>query len=394
MRFKGMAQQTVSAGGVGTLVLGVDLGGTSKQVLEEVASWPVPVYVVKNSMPGVTFHPKIYLLRWSDCALIVVGSNNLTDGGLFRNYEAASLVWYELPEDDTVYAANVEQLRRFIQPQPPTGTRLTATYLASLLALAEIPSEAEARANRKHGTAVGAGRPAGIFGFELISGSPQLPLELQRLVLAARGKQRAEYEKKARAHRRRINEVQAEATLDPAKVAEVEAAAPELEKPLAYMSAHALYVHLPQMKADNPKIPGEMRIPLEALEVAPDFWGWPEMYADRDISPRGGAATAEEREYHNRRARWQTWAVDDPTTIEEADVRMYMYGNSSDFRIMIGALNKFEGRRSDIIRITQVFGRDVAYECVLARTGTPEHSEWSTYLVNSIRNSDRRYGYA
>lgn len=149
MRFKEMAQHTVDAGGTGRLVVGVDLGGTSKQVLQEVASWPVPVFVVKNSMPGITFHPKIYHMRWPDRALIIVGSNNLTDGGLFRNYEAASLIWYDLLTDATAYAANVEQIKRFTEPRPPTGNKLTTAYLASLLALTEIPSEAEARANRK-----------------------------------------------------------------------------------------------------------------------------------------------------------------------------------------------------------------------------------------------------
>lgn len=391
MRFKDLAQQTAGRGGDPRLVIGVDLGGTSKQVLKELASWPARVFVVKNSLPGITFHPKIYLLRWPDRALLIVGSNNLTDGGLFRNYEAASVSWYSFPYDDAVYAADLRKIERFTEPAPPTGNELTPSYLASLLALEEIPSEAEAQANRRRGPTRDP-RPAGIFGFESIPSSPRLPPELQRLVLAARAEQHAEYARKTREYKKRIRVLLAEA--DPDSAAEIVSAAPQIEAPLAHMSAHALYVHLPQMKADNPRIPGEMRIPLVALEVAPDFWGWPRMYVDRDPSPRGGAATTEQRAYKDRQARWRTWAIEDPALAEEADVRMYMYENSSDFRMMIGALNKFSGRRGDIIRITPTFGDIVAYECALARAGTAEHAEWLAYMVNDVRNSDRRYGYA
>ena len=71
-------------------VLGIDLGGTSQEVLKELLDWAVDVYVVKHRVPGHTFHPKLYLFEWHDRATIITGSNNLTEGGFFRNYESAA----------------------------------------------------------------------------------------------------------------------------------------------------------------------------------------------------------------------------------------------------------------------------------------------------------------
>jgi hypothetical protein len=54
LRLKPTAAEIKLAGGDVRLVLGVDLGGTSKEVLQEVASWKVSVTIVKNRMFGIT----------------------------------------------------------------------------------------------------------------------------------------------------------------------------------------------------------------------------------------------------------------------------------------------------------------------------------------------------
>ena len=41
-----------------------------------------------NAIPRATFHPKIYLFESLITATLFVGSNNLTDGGFYTNYEA------------------------------------------------------------------------------------------------------------------------------------------------------------------------------------------------------------------------------------------------------------------------------------------------------------------
>jgi len=47
-RIKPIFQEVQTSGGKARLVLGVDLGGTSKEVLQEVAGWGISVIIVKN----------------------------------------------------------------------------------------------------------------------------------------------------------------------------------------------------------------------------------------------------------------------------------------------------------------------------------------------------------
>jgi hypothetical protein len=173
LRFRPRVAEIKASGGAVRLVLGVDLGGTSKEVLQEVASWEVPVTIVKNRMFGVTFHPKLYVLRWPTRAEIIVGSNNLTDGGLYRNYEASSRTVYALPDEQAALDKALSELKRFLQPIGPIAAALTPAYLSTLLALPEIPPEAVARRTRAEG--IPRRPPSSVFGYESIPQAPKAP---------------------------------------------------------------------------------------------------------------------------------------------------------------------------------------------------------------------------
>jgi len=71
-RFKKVLSDLSEGGTDVSVVVGVDMGGTSKEVLEELAKWPVKVFVFKNRRAGVTFHPKIYLIECATTADITV----------------------------------------------------------------------------------------------------------------------------------------------------------------------------------------------------------------------------------------------------------------------------------------------------------------------------------
>jgi hypothetical protein len=173
LRMKSRVAAVRDTGGDARMVLGVDLGGTSKEVLQEVSAWSIPVTIVKNRLFGVTFHPKLYMMRWEDHAELLVGSNNLTDGGLYRNYEAATRAIYYLPADAHAFAKAQSELSRFIKPSGPVATALTASYLSSLLAAPEIPSEASARKARAEG--IPKRPPSSLFGYEAIPPAPKGP---------------------------------------------------------------------------------------------------------------------------------------------------------------------------------------------------------------------------
>lgn len=70
--------------------VGIDLFGTSQEGLIDLleATPGGQIFVYRNNGP-YTFHPKVYLFKSEYRAHIIVGSGNLTGGGLFTNYEAS-----------------------------------------------------------------------------------------------------------------------------------------------------------------------------------------------------------------------------------------------------------------------------------------------------------------
>lgn len=134
------------------LTVGIDLGGTSKEVLEELLRWNCEVFVFHNPISRATFHPKVYLFESASAATLIVGSNNLTDGGFYTNYEASIRYDFVLPADVAQYRQIVDPLRPFIEPQGATVQRLTAELIAVLTSRGQLTTEAQARERRRNQT--------------------------------------------------------------------------------------------------------------------------------------------------------------------------------------------------------------------------------------------------
>lgn len=132
------------------LTVGIDLDGTSRDVLEELLRWNCEVFIFHNPIPRATFHPKIYLFESAAAATLFVGSNNLTDGGFYTNYEAAIRHDFELPADAEPYRMMAEPLLPFIEPAGVTVQRLTAELITTLAARGLLMTEAQARERRRN----------------------------------------------------------------------------------------------------------------------------------------------------------------------------------------------------------------------------------------------------
>lgn len=366
MRVKRQILQLKEYGSDIRFVLGIDLGGTSHEVLAELLEWDVDVRIVKHRIPRHTFHPKLYLFEWTDRATIIIGSNNMTEGGFFGNYECAARITYLLPKETKAFDTARSQLARFLQPDGSTAYQLTKKLLAELLARGVIPAEAEARkafdtAAKSEASPKREGQP--IFGQEEFATPPPLPPELiARLVKDVRT-------------RRTAAKKEAAATLP------VDDQTRDLILPAAF------YMTLPTLQGDN--ILGEGRIPLEAIELAKEFWGWPDEYT-REVSTRGRSS----RVYWNWRPQWRVWSVEAPDAITTQEVRMYMYENSSDFRFYVRPLVNAGGNLGDVVRIRRIAEPDAEYECVLARQQTSEYREWIKACTQPVRSSTRCFGYA
>jgi len=369
MRFKHSLLGLAENGAVVRIVIGVDMGGTSREVLQELTTWaPVEVFIYRNRRPGHTFHPKVALIESPSEADIFVGSNNLTEGGFFRNYEAASRITYALPADAAAYTAACNELRRFLEPKLPLGLRLTAQLYSTLANRSDIPSEAQLQADRRRQRTES--QPVGraqiqteVFGTEQLPSPPPLPAGLLEALSQAVNLRRRD---------RRAKPTES-------------VAVPALTSP-AQIAPASFYMILPKLQGAN--IPGEARIPLAAIKMAEDFWGWPESYERRD-SPRGG----EERVYYNWKSYWRIANAATPNIQNRQEVRMYMYKNSSDFRFYARPLVNAGADIGDIVKITRIASSDVDFECLLARKGTPEYAEWLPFCTIAVRQSQRSFGY-
>lgn len=91
LRIKDSLDRFRKRGGIVNAYVGIDLGGTSYEALTALLLHTDSLNVV-HSEKGQTFHTKIYQFLGKDKGLIVVGSHNLTGGGLWTNLESSVII--------------------------------------------------------------------------------------------------------------------------------------------------------------------------------------------------------------------------------------------------------------------------------------------------------------
>ena len=92
-----------------TVIIGIRNGITSAQGLQTAIEFGCTTYAVDTGSRNVIFHPKIYFSRNADEARLIVGSANLTVGGLNSNIEASVLMTLDLEEEaDAAFVADIE----------------------------------------------------------------------------------------------------------------------------------------------------------------------------------------------------------------------------------------------------------------------------------------------
>ena len=82
-------------------IVGIDHDGTSYEGLRDLLAAVEPngrVIVFHNRLAH-TFHPKVYVFKSAGAAEVIAGSGNLTEGGLFTNYEASIRLSLDLTKD-------------------------------------------------------------------------------------------------------------------------------------------------------------------------------------------------------------------------------------------------------------------------------------------------------
>lgn len=90
-----------------------------------------------------TFHPKLYLFKSPSAAEVLIGSGNLTEGGLYTNYESTVKINLDLSKtDDREVARSIEhELDHWSDTSTGAAKHLDAPLLEKLVAAGLVQSE-------------------------------------------------------------------------------------------------------------------------------------------------------------------------------------------------------------------------------------------------------------
>lgn len=146
-------------GGVLSTTVGVDLDNTTTDGLRSllaIGSGKNANAFVHHNESGTIFHPKLYLLRNATEARLIIGSNNVTEAGMFRNTEAT--LQLDLQLGDPVLTSTLEALDAWRDVTTGLALPLDEPLIQALETNGYIKSEAQIR--REQAARSSAGRRA------------------------------------------------------------------------------------------------------------------------------------------------------------------------------------------------------------------------------------------
>lgn len=134
-------------GGRLSIIVGIDLQNTTReglQALLELERFGQCETFVYHNEAGSVLHPKLYLFRNEEEARLIVGSNNITESGLYVNVEAGLQV--DTDVNATVISETLDALSSWKDTASRLAVRLDGDFLARLSHDGYVPDEAAARA--------------------------------------------------------------------------------------------------------------------------------------------------------------------------------------------------------------------------------------------------------
>jgi HKD family nuclease len=143
---EGLSNFLRNGGGL-SVIVGIDLQNTTKEGLQALLDLEqhggCETFVYHNEAGGV-FHPKLYLFRNEEEARLIVGSNNITESGLYINVEAGLQV--DTKPSAPVVTQALDAISSWKDITTNLAKRLDADVLAQLVRDGYVPDEATARA--------------------------------------------------------------------------------------------------------------------------------------------------------------------------------------------------------------------------------------------------------
>ena len=250
------------------IIAGIDHRGTSVEGLKDLLKAVKPdgrVIIFHNRLP-YTFHPKIYLFKSSEAAEVLIGSGNLTEGGLFTNYEASINLKLDL-KDQNQFAV-LDSIEHTLDKWADTSSRLAHLldddFLDLLTSLELVPSEDLVNLDEEgvpESSKHPINDPLSNSRFQVAPDDyPFISLAVPRAPPAVK-----------RATLRRPSPPK----VSPRAAPKVSSFGTVGQKVTNFvMTLQKTDVGVGQTTEGTPRRSPEIFIPLSARDAAPDFWGW------------------------------------------------------------------------------------------------------------------------
>lgn len=126
LRLKDSLETFKKNGGHIKAFIGIDLDGTSYEALLNLFTLCDELYVIHSESFSTTYHSKIYLLENSYRAWCAIGSNNLTGGGLWTNFESCSIQTFHLPSEKKELENIDAVIAKYMDPNYSCSTKITS----------------------------------------------------------------------------------------------------------------------------------------------------------------------------------------------------------------------------------------------------------------------------
>lgn len=172
LRLKKSLENHKTNGGTITAFIGIDLEGTSYEALLNLYSICDNLYVVHSEMIMTTYHSKIYLLENKDSAWCAIGSNNLTVGGLWTNFESCYINNYSSSKEKSEIESIHEIIEKYSDPAYECSYKITSiSDINELMEAGYISKEIPLRIEsiKKHIAKKASKKKLSIFGKEKVS---------------------------------------------------------------------------------------------------------------------------------------------------------------------------------------------------------------------------------
>jgi HKD family nuclease len=351
------------------IVVGVDLGGTTLEGLEallEALGKSGELFINHDENTFTTFHPKIYFFEGPEKTIIIVGSGNLTQGGLYTNDEGFAILNLDpsIPDDLAVINQYKVDFGRWCDENSETVRRVDKDFVEALKEAGYISSEAITLFESDE--AIG-GKPDRVSGTDEQAedeSEEEVPEGKERLFGRIKGRRRPP--------RKNIKKIKPK---EKPKGPQLNVA----QEPTTgfVMTLMKTDVGTGQATPGASRRSPEIFIPLKARDTDPEFWGWDYEFTEDPSKP----------------GKFDRHGVKMRVGGEVITVNMMTWPVKHDFRLRSEALRS-AGEIGDLIKIEKIDGA-VAFDYYveIIPQGSSDYRTYLDVCVNKTPNSKRMWGY-